>query len=50
MAKDSAGNWSVTIGPLPPEIYEYSFVVDGAKVLDAPNPFVKMGDFAASLG
>jgi enterochelin esterase-like enzyme len=49
MAKDSAGNWSVTIGPLAPEIYEYSFVIDGAKVLDAPNPFVKMGDFAASL-
>jgi Enterochelin esterase and related enzymes len=49
MAKDSEGNWSVTIGPLAPEIYEYSFVVDGAKVLDARNPFVKMGDFAASL-
>src|SRR5436190_11773485 len=38
MAKDSDGNWRVTIGPLAPEIYEYSFVVDGAKVLDAPNP------------
>ncbi len=49
MTKDSEGNWSVTIGPLVPEIYEYSFVVDGAKVLDARNPFVKMGDFSASL-
>lgn len=49
MAKDSEGNWSVTIGPLAPEIYEYYFVIDGAKVLDARNPLVKMGDFAASL-
>jgi enterochelin esterase family protein len=49
MTKDANGTWSVTIGPLDPEIYEYSFVIDGAKVLDAPNPFVKMGANAASL-
>lgn len=49
MTRDGMGNWSVTIGPLVPEIYEYSFVVDGAKVLDAPHRDVKMGDFAASL-
>jgi enterochelin esterase family protein len=49
MVKASDGIWSVTIGPFEPEIYEYSFVVDGTAVLDGGNPFTKPGDFAASL-
>lgn len=49
MEKDAGGMWRVTIGRLEPEIYEYSFLVDGAKVLDSPNPFVRMGENAASL-
>lgn len=50
MEKDSHGTWSVTIGPLEPNIYAYSFLVDGAKVLDAPNPFGRLGgQSAASL-
>lgn len=36
------GVWSVTVGPVEPEIYTYSFVVDGLKVLDLANPNLKM--------
>ena len=41
MAKDSSGLWSVTVGPLPPDIYSYQFVVDGATVTDPNNRDVK---------
>jgi len=37
MTRDDAGIWSVTIGPLAPELWGYSFSVDGAKVLDPGN-------------
>ncbi len=29
MTKDDKGIWSVTVGPLEPDVYEYNFVVDG---------------------
>src|SRR5215212_10112553 len=29
MTKDDAGLWSVTVGPVASDIYEYSFTVDG---------------------
>lgn len=32
MIKDAEGVWSVTIGPVPPEIYPYSFQVDGLSI------------------
>ena len=37
MRKDEAGIWSVTTGPLAPDYYEYSFIVDGARSLDPYN-------------
>jgi hypothetical protein len=37
MTKDDQGIWSVTVGPLTPELWGYSFSVDGAKVLDPGN-------------
>jgi enterochelin esterase family protein len=43
MAKDADGTWSLTVGPLEPEIYEYSFMVDGARVLDTANTQLKTG-------
>lgn len=49
MTRDQTGLWTVTVGPLLPDIYEYQFVVDGTRVLDSRNPFVKPGDFPASL-
>jgi enterochelin esterase-like enzyme len=37
MKKDDQGLWSVTIGPLKPEYYTYSFTVDGIAALDPSN-------------
>ena len=37
MTKDESGVWSVTVGPLEPEVYAYSFSVDGLSVLDPAN-------------
>jgi len=40
MSKDENGVWSVTIGPLDPEFYNYAFIVDGLYVIDPVNPLV----------
>lgn len=37
MIKDSIGIWSVTVGPIRPDIYPYSFNVDGVTVMDPAN-------------
>lgn len=37
MVKDSIGIWSVTVGPVRPDIYSYNFVVDGVSVMDPAN-------------
>ena len=37
MQKDEQGLWSVTSDPMPPEIYTYSLVVDGASMNDPSN-------------
>jgi enterochelin esterase family protein len=37
MVKDSLGIWSVTVGPLIPDIYPYSFTVDDVTVMDPAN-------------
>ena len=37
------GVWSVTVGPLPPDIYTYAFNVDGVTVLDPRNANIKYG-------
>ena len=41
MIKDEAGLWTVTIGPVPPEIWIYNFRVHGVDVTDPSNPAVK---------
>jgi enterochelin esterase-like enzyme len=43
MAKGEDGVWSVTVGPLPPEMYVYYFTVDGVRLIDPGNPRVKIG-------
>jgi enterochelin esterase-like enzyme len=43
MTKDANGLWSVTVGPLPPDIYTYSFNVDGIVALDPRNANTKYG-------
>ena len=37
MVKDERGVWSVTTGPLDPDIYTYTFSVDGATFNDPSN-------------
>ena len=37
MSKDSIGIWSITVGPVAPDIYPYSFQVDGVTVMDPAN-------------
>src|SRR4030095_6843767 len=37
LQKDSQGIWSVTVGPLEPDFYGYSFLVDGVTMFDPAN-------------
>jgi enterochelin esterase family protein len=41
MEKDDQGVWSLTSEPLEPDIYAYSFVVDGLRTIDPANPLLK---------
>jgi enterochelin esterase family protein len=43
LTKDENGVWSVTIGPLTPDIYTYAFNVDGVVALDPRNTNTKYG-------
>ena len=47
--KDADGIWSVTVGPLAPEIYAYNFTVDGIKTIDPGNYEVKSGSTASTI-
>ena len=37
MIKDTAGVWSITVGPVKPDMYPYSFIADGIQVADPRN-------------
>jgi enterochelin esterase-like enzyme len=41
LTKDDSGIWSVTLGPLAPDLYGYGFSVDGLRVLDPANTAIK---------
>jgi len=41
LVPDTNGIWSVTIGPLEPGVWEYSFQVDGLAMIDPGNPAIK---------
>lgn len=41
MTKDEQGVWSVSVGPLEPDLYGYSFSVDGMTVTDPANSVLK---------
>jgi enterochelin esterase family protein len=43
LTKDDVGVWSVTVGPLTPDYYSYTLVVDGVRTLDPKNPTIKQG-------
>ena len=40
MKKEGEGVWSFTTPPLPPELYRYSFTVDGVRTVDPSNAHV----------
>jgi enterochelin esterase family protein len=42
MTNNKDGVWSVTLGPAEPDIYEYSFVVDGLQIVDPSNSWLKV--------
>ncbi len=37
MTKDDNGVWSIIVGPLPPQLYGYWYMVDGVRTLDPSN-------------
>lgn len=41
MQKDEQGIWNVTTDPLTPDLYGYSFQMDGTNLLDPMNPEIK---------
>ncbi|MEO8520540.1 MAG: alpha/beta hydrolase-fold protein [Acidobacteriota bacterium] len=43
MTKGDDGVWTATIGPLPPDVYNYQFNADGIIAMDPSNPSVKLG-------
>ncbi len=50
MTKNASGLWSVTVGHVKPDIYPYSFIVDGIQVMDPGNvDFFPNERFKASL-
>jgi len=41
LTKDANGVWSLTLGPLPPNLYTYDLQVDGVRTFDPKNPRFK---------
>lgn len=41
--KDADGVWALTLPPLPPDIYDYSFLIDGVSFTDPNNPDAQTG-------
>jgi enterochelin esterase family protein len=44
MKKDTSGIWSVTVPPVTPDIYPYSFWVDSVQVADPNNTYIFAND------
>lgn len=40
MTKDTSGVWSITVGPVKPDIYPYSFWVDSVQIADPNNTLI----------
>lgn len=40
MSKDTSGIWSVTVPPVKPDIYPYSFMVDSVQLADPSNTYI----------
>ncbi len=48
MTKDEKGVWSVTAGPFTPDVYTYTFNIDGLSVIDPSNTLHNHGTMPAS--
>ena len=46
LTKDSSGVWEYRSAPLEPELYKYTFIIDGITAVDHNNPFI-MRDVAS---
>jgi hypothetical protein len=44
LTKNADGVWEITVGPVPPGAYRYSFLVDGVPVIDARNPMTSQAN------
>ena len=49
LTKGADGVWTVTIGPIEPEIYHYNFTIDGVRTIDPGNPDVKTGSTPSTI-
>jgi enterochelin esterase-like enzyme len=49
LEKDANGVWSLTVGPIEPEIYNYNLTIDGVKTIDPANPNVKTGSTPSTI-
>src|SRR4051812_35036843 len=49
LVKGADGVWSVTVGPLAPEIYNYNLTIDGVRTIDPANPQVKTGSTPSTI-
>jgi enterochelin esterase-like enzyme len=49
LEKDVHGVWSITVGPLEPEIYYYNLTIDGVRTIDPGNPNVKTGSTPSTI-
>ncbi len=43
LTKNDQGVWSATVGPLKPDYYIYTLMVDGVRTMDPKNPVIKQG-------
>jgi enterochelin esterase-like enzyme len=48
-SKGADGVWSVTVGPIAPEVYHYNFTIDGVRTIDPSNPQLKTGSTASTI-
>jgi enterochelin esterase-like enzyme len=44
LTKGQDGTWTVTVGPLAPAVYSYTFTIDGVRDIDPLNPMIQLGD------
>jgi enterochelin esterase family protein len=49
LERDASGIWSLTLGPLAPDIYSYSFSVDGTTMVDPSNNRIKSSSRGAGV-